>query len=125
MDDIDIRLLTLERIVNRLRRQILSTNLRFLANSTLLNNAGPMAGSPPSDNTEGCAGDRGLVPSGDLGIQAGGYLDFQLIDNSSCVIRVYNTMGTNVPPHALIWVSLAPELGINAYVFTSILQYYG
>lgn len=134
MDDIDLRLLTLERIVNELRNQISSTNLRFLANSTLLNNSGPMAGSTPSSggNLGWCGGSApkdgdhfnsssaiaGTCSNGDSGVAicAKSYRDY--VFGESCTIRIYNDFATSVPTFTAMIITPAPDRGQNSYVIT-------
>lgn len=107
MDDIDLRLLTLERVVMVLRQQIASTGQRFLANSTLLNNSGPMAGSGSgSGSGSGPPGPQHyLLDSGSGGLAASSHKNYTVTtaslgitsNSTTTVIAVYNNFTTNVP----------------------------
>lgn len=133
MDSIDIRILNLERFVIHLKSQVASTTQRALANSTVLNNSGPMAGTTSGAGSGGggaCGGllspnpfqlssagaQAGTCSNGDTGVSicANSYRDYLI--GSDCTIRVYNNFSTSVQPFTTMLVSPAPDLGQLAYV---------
>ena len=137
MDNLDLRILNLERFVFAMRQKIAETNQRFLANSTILNNSGPMAGVVPSSSGNGSGGGcGGLAPSTDWimsdsgiadgtcgsdSICANSYRDYDIgTAGNECIIRVHNPYSTNVPINSSLQLSPAPDLGQNAYLITRV-----
>lgn len=139
MDDIDLRLLTLERAVLRLRQQIASTNQRLLANLTVLNNSGPSAGAATSGGSGSTGGQTGgqcmgdsivgglpalpsACPNGDNAVAICPNSSIQVpCQNTTATAQIFNSFSTSVPANTTIYIQPAfSQVYPNAYMVTRV-----